>query len=273
MNAPRRGGNRREVLTSWRNTILALATGLSLAGCGSTAARSTEGALAGAAPGTTILRVVNHVSAPGELDRVSISVDGEPVALSAVPPPGGEPGTVAALRLTPGAHTIAVRAKARARGSEVAVVGAQQPFHVGAAPVAITIDVCSGDEQRGAATPLAMVLAIAGGRMDPEFGVAPSDDKDERCARLLPVPRAICRAAVDLDEATRRRDVVAALCVRDKLTEMRRLALITEAGAGDSVTMAEAGVLSLSRQVDSCAGSVMTSPLPDGLTVEPSRRE
>jgi hypothetical protein len=269
VNAPRGGGNRRDVLTSWRTTILALATGLSLGGCGAPPAQSP---LAGAAPGTTTLRVVNHVSSPSELDRVSISIDGEPVALSSVPPPGDDPAMVATLRLPPGAHTIAVRAKARARGSEVVVVGAQQPFHVGAAAAAITIDVRSGAEAEGASTPVSMVLAIAGGRMDPEFGVAPSDDKDERCARLLPVPRAICRAAVDLDEATRRRDVVAALCVRDKLTEMRKLALITEAGAGESVAMAEAGVLSLSRQVDSCVGTLLASPAPDGLTVEPSRR-
>jgi hypothetical protein len=258
------------VLTSWKTTIFPLVAGLLLSGCGAASAQSP---LAGAAPGTTTVRVVNHVSTPDELDRVSITIDGEPLALSAVPPPGGDPAMVATLRLPPGAHTIAVRAKARARGSEVVVVGAQQPFHVGAAPAAITIDVCSGAETAGASAPVSMVLAIAGGRMDPEFGVAPSDDKDERCARLLPVPRAICRAAVDLDEATRRRDVVAALCVRDKLTEMRKLALITEAGAGDSVTMAEAGVLSLSRQVDSCVGALLQSSQPDGLTVEPSRRE
>jgi hypothetical protein len=246
-----------------------LVTGLSLGGCGAPAAQSPP---AFAASGTTTLRVVNHVDAPAQLDRVSIAVDGEPVALSSVPPPGGEPAMVATLRLPPGPHNIAVRAKARARGSEVVVVGAQQPFHVGAAPAAITIDVRSGAEVEGASTPVSMVLAIAGGRMDPEFGVAPADDKDERCARLLPVPRAICRAAVDLDEATRRRDVVAALCVRDKLTEMRKLALITEAGAGDSVAMAEAGVLSLSRQVDTCAGTLLASPTSDGVTVEPSQR-
>ncbi len=259
------------MLTSRRTTALAIAAGLALGGCGPL--DGARGPLEGAAPGTTTLRVVNHVSAPGELDRVSITVDGEPVPLGAVPPPGGDPATVATLRLAPGPHTIAVRAKARARGSEVVVVGAQQPFHVGAGPAAVTIDVGSGEGAAGAAAPVAVVLAIAGGRMDPEFGVAPSDDKDERCARLLPVPRAICRAAVDLDEATRRRDVVAALCVRDKLAEMRKLALITEAGSGDSVAMAEAGVLSLSRQVDTCVGSMVASPMPDGLKIEPARRQ
>lgn len=249
-----------------------LGTALLLTGC---AASSSLAGLGPGTPGTTVVRVTNHVAAPGELDRLVIMVDGEPVALASIPPQGAA-AVIARLHLRPGAHTIAVRAKGRGPGSEIIVVGAQQPFHVGAAAAAITIDVSSGSgdaRSSHSASPVAVSLAIQGGRMAPEFGVAPADDKDERCAGLLPIPRAMCRAAVDLDEASRRNDIVAALCVRDKLVEMRRLAIIGDASKGDAVAMAEAEVASLSRQVELCGGDVV-APRPDGVTVTPpSRRQ
>jgi hypothetical protein len=249
-------------------TLGALA--LLLTGCATLGSGSS---LAGLEPGLTAIRVTNHVAAPGELDRVTITVDGEPVALSSIPPQGAEPAVIARLHLKPGAHTIAVRAKGRGPGSEVIVVGAQQPFHVGAAAAAITIDVRSGAGDASASSPVAVSLAIQGGRMAPDFGAAPADDKDERCAALLPIPRAMCRAAVDLDEASRKNDIVAALCVRDKLVEMRRLATIGDSSKGDAVAMAEAEVASLSRQVELCGGDVV-APRPDGVTVlPPSRRQ
>jgi hypothetical protein len=254
--------------------LLAAALGVGLlVGCGGAPGPAAGGDLAGE-PGMTAVRVVNHVAPPGALDRLTITIDNEPVALGSVPPLGAPPATVARLHLRPGPHSIGVRAKARAPGSEVLVVGAQQPFSVGAAAATITVDVRSGaggpDDARDAA-PIAVSLAIQGGRMAPDFGVAPSDDKDERCAGLLPVPRAICRAAVDLDEATRKNDVVAAFCVRDKLAEMRRLALVSESGRGDAVAMAEAEVAELSRRVELCSGS-SAAPRPDGVTVTPPPR-
>jgi hypothetical protein len=249
-------------------TAVSLAAGL--LGCGG--ARSLG--LGEIPPGTTAIRVLNHVASPGELDRLTIAVDSEPVSLAAIPPSGGDAALVARLHLAPGPHTIAVRAKARAGRSDVLVVGAQQPFHVGRGPAAITVDVRSAGVtfDAGATAPIMVSLAIEGGRMAPEIGVAPSADRDQRCAALLPIPRALCRAAVDLDEATRNNDIVAALCVRDKLTEMRRLALAGEASRGDALGMAEAEVAMLSKQVDLCAGT-LTAPQPDGVrVVPPSRR-
>jgi hypothetical protein len=246
---------------------LALALGLAAlsSGCG---ASGGAGSLSGLAPGTTTLRIVNHVGAPGALDGVSIAVDGEAVPLTAVPPRGASPAVVAALRLGPGAHTIAVRARAHAPGSDVIVIGAQQGFHLAAGAAAITIDVRSGEAaSSGAAEPIAVSLAILGGSMDPDFGAPPAEDRGERCAPLLPTARALCRAAVELDDATRRSDVVAALCVRDKLGEMRRLALISESGKGDAVSMVEGEIAALSRQVERCIGGVVASPGPDGVTV------
>jgi hypothetical protein len=260
--------NRRTV----RNSRLTSALGLSLAllagGCA--AAPTVLATLDGLPEGTTTLRISNHVAAPGQLERLVVSVDGETLPLSSIPPEGGALATLGTLRLTPGSHSIAVRAKAHAPGSDVIVVGAQQPFQVRRGPAAITIDVRSGGGSEGndvTAAPVAVTLTILGGHMAPDIGVAPPDERDQRCAALLPIPRALCRAAVDLDEATRHNDIVAALCVRDKLVEMRKLAIIGESGRGDSVALAEAQVALLSRQVERCALDIVASPVPDGLTV------
>jgi hypothetical protein len=235
-------------------------------GCG---AAPTPLTLDGLPAGTTTLRITNHVLAPGQLDRVTIIVDGELVPLSSVPPDGGAGAIVASLHLAPGSHSLSVRARARAPGSEVIVVGAQQPFLIERGPAAINVDVRSatGASTSSDATPISVSLVILGGRMAADFGVPPSSDKDERCATLLPIPRALCRAAVDLDDATRKNDIVAALCVRDKLAEMRKLAIIGESGKGDSIAMAEVQVTQLSRQVELCAADVLATPAPDGVTV------
>lgn len=260
--------NRRGVLFSKQNAAVVLGAALSI-GCG-----APRFNLADLPAGTTAIRVTNNVGAPGELDRITIAIDGQAVSLAAIPPHGGEGATVAKLILAPGPHTIAVRAKTRSPGSEILVVGAQQPFHVGRSPAAITIDVRStGDSpQLTSASPITVSLAIQGGRMAPTLGAERAEDKDERCGALLPIPRAICRAAVDLDEATRKNDIVAALCVRDKLAEMRRIAIVGEGGRGDAVAMAEAEVVALSKQVELCQASYV-APQPDGLRVlPPSRR-
>jgi hypothetical protein len=239
--------------------LVALGLGLLSAGCGASPRAPTS--LAGLRAGTTTIRVANDVSAPDELDGLTIAVDGEPLPLSTVPRAGGDAATVASLGLAPGAHSISVRARAHVSG-DVVVVGAQQPFLVERGPAAITVGVRSTQPAK-----VGVTLAILGGRTAPELGEAPSDDKDERCASLLPIPRAMCRAAVDLEQAARNNDVVAALCVRDKLDEMRKLAVIGESGKGDSIAMAEAQAARLSHQVDLCGGSSVVSLGPDGVTV------
>jgi hypothetical protein len=287
VNGPGAERNRRTVLTFRRTAALATSAlamlGVSLVtlGCGGArGADTSQAGLAGLAPGTTTLRIANHVGAPNELDRITIAVDGENVPLTSLPPEGAAPATIGALRLKPGPHHIAVRAKARAPNSEVLVVGAQQPFHLSRGPSAITIDVRSAAADRPNEAPvtlrtarersatIAVSLSILGGVMAPEIGAAPPDEKDERCGALLPIPRALCRAAVDLDEATRKNDVVAALCVRDKIAEMRKLAIIGESGLGDSPALAEAQVAQLAKQVEQCVGDVVASPASDGLTVK-----
>jgi hypothetical protein len=257
------------VLDFTKAPAFVLGLGLLTGGC---AGPQVSGGVAGREAGTTTLRVENQVSAPQALEGVTVAVDGEPVSLTTVPPPGGGPAIMGSLRLAPGPHTIAVRARARVPGAEpggaLIVVGAQQPFLVERKAAAITIAVrsASGSPPEGAA-PLAVSLSILGGRTAPEIGAAPPDGKDERCAALQPIPRALCRAAVDLDEATRRNDVAAAYCVRDKIAEMHRLAIVGETGQGEGLALAEAQVGMLAQLVDRCGGEAVVAPRPDGLTV------
>lgn len=259
------------VQSSRQTAVIALIGLGALTGCAG--ARGTGAGLDGLGPGTMAVRVMNNVASPGELDRLVISVDGENIALAAIPPSGRDIATVAKLELAAGPHTISVRAKAKSPGNEVLIVGAQQPFHLGRGPASITIDVRSlaKASSSSVASPITVSLAIEGGRMAPELAAERAEDREDRCGALLPIPRAICRAAVDLDEATRKNDVVAALCVRDKLAEMRRLAIVGEGGRGDAVAMAEAEVTALSRQVDLCQASYV-APQPDGLRVLPPPR-
>jgi hypothetical protein len=239
------------------NLLGVLALGLLSGACA--AQGQASGAFFGREDGTTTLRVANHVSGPEALEGVNVDVDGEPLALTTVPVSGGAPAILGSLRLAPGAHTLSVRARARAPGAGVIVVGAQQPFLVERKAAGITIDVWSRAPGAMSAEPLAVSIAVLGGRTAPDIGAPAPDGKDERCAALQPIPRALCRASVDLEEATRRNDVAAAYCVRDKIAEMRRLALV-----GD---VAELEVGKLAMLVDRCGGEAVVAPLPDGLTV------
>jgi hypothetical protein len=107
---------------------------------------------------------------------------------------------------------------------------------------------------------------MRGGQMAPAFGAAPPDDKDARCAPLRPIPRALCRAAVDLAEAAKRDDVKSTLCVQDKLSEMRKVAQIADTASSETASLSEQQVLHLSREVDRCIGAAVLIA-PDGVTV------
>jgi hypothetical protein len=245
-----------------------------LAGCAGTP--KPLASLEGVAAGTTAVRVSNSID-DGELDRLTIMVDGETMPLSTLPPAGGDPATVGSVRLPPGAHSIAVRAVARARRSgEVIVIGAQQPFLVQRGPSVIGVNVRSAPQTNGA-SPVAVSLTMLGGRLAPDIGMPPPDGIDQQCATLEPIPRAMCRAAFDLAEANRKNDVVASLCLRDKLAELRKLAVgILPASPGDTAVpldgvdrgaLADAHATALSRLAERCVGDLVASPAPDSVVV------
>ncbi len=228
------------------------AVGLVVSGC------SSQRLVAGAGqPGTTTILVENQVESPDELDRLLVTIDDATIPLSTLPPRGEEPAALTALRLPPGPHTISVRATTHGAGDERAIVAAAQTFHVAAAAASIGIVVRS----RPAGSPegrIAVDLSMRGGHMAAELGAAPPESQAERCAPLQPAPRALCRAASEMDEAARRNDLTGVLCIRDKLTTMRQLAAI---GA-----TAEPQVLALSREIDRCVRNDVVGGA-DGTTV------
>jgi hypothetical protein len=221
--------------------------------------------LDGVLAGTTTVRVANHLEEPAELDRIVITVDGATLPLAAMPPPGGDTALVDALRLAPGEHVIAVRVTARAPGGEVLVAASQQTFQVERGAAAIGVDVRSASSSL--AGPVAVAVTMLGGRMSTPIGAPPPDGKDERCGAMLPIPRALCRASIDLEDATRRNDVVVALCVRDKLAELRRLWVIGQSKDPESGPLADGRARALAQEAERCIGDVVASPLPDGITV------
>ncbi len=172
---------------------------------------------------------------------------------------------LASLRLLPGPHSISVRVTTRGRDGSVAVVDARQTFHVTERASEIDIDLRSRVAPSELDARVAVDLSMAGGHMNPELGVAQPEGKDARCAPLQPIPRALCRAAADLDEAARRNDLVSVLCIRDKLGEMRKVSLIGETSEGPAAGMATRRVSDLSKEIDRCVGDVVVGA--DGLTV------
>lgn len=262
MNGADTLGNRGTVHARTQILSAALAA-LLAAGC----AGQGHASYAATEPGTTTIFVENHVGAPDALDRLVVSIDGADVALSSVPPPAGDPAVVALLRLPPGQHTIAIRATARGVDQNIAVVAAQQIFHLQEDPAAISVDVRSREAPAEEADQrLAVDLRMRGGQLSPELGAPQPEGKDERCAPLRPIPRALCRAAADLAHASEHNDTVSALCVGDKLTEMRRLAQVAETADHDTAMLAEQQVTRISREVDRCAGDEVLIGA-DGITV------
>jgi hypothetical protein len=248
MNDADARGNRRTVRERMSGGVLLVMAGLVVTGC------SARRIVAGAGePGTTTILVENQVASPDELDRLLVTIDEAAVPLSMLPPRGEEPSPLTALRLAPGPHTISVRAATHGVGDGREVVASAQTFHVAAAAASIGIAVRSLPEGR-----IAVDLKMRGGHMAAPLGAEPPESPAQRCDPLQPTPRALCRAANDLDAAVRRNDLVGVLCVRDKLTTMRQLAAI---GA-----TADSQVFALSREVDRCVRNDVIGGA-DGTTV------
>src|SRR5688572_3686007 len=91
-------------------------------------------------PGATAVRVVNDIDDAYELAGLSLTVDGEPLPVAAIPPRGS--GATTTLRLAPGQHTVAARAIATSTArQERVVVGTQQHFVTGDDAVRVVVRV------------------------------------------------------------------------------------------------------------------------------------
>jgi hypothetical protein len=240
---------------------LALGLGLLSAGCG--AASRTP--LSARAPGTTTILVGNQLDPRDELDHLRVSVDDAVLPLATVPPRGEVSAALGTLRLAPGPHDISVRLTTHGEDAAIAVVDARLLFHLDGRASEIDITLRSRPRSSDFDARVAIELSMQGGHLSPEIGAPPVEGKDARCAPLQPVPRALCRAAADLDEASRRNDLVGALCIREKLGEMRKLSLIGETSTPEVATMATERVRALEQAIGRCAGDVVIGK--DGLTV------
>ena len=174
---------------------LGLGLGLLVVGCGA----PSRLPLSARQPGTTTILVANHLGQGDEIDHLRVSIDEALLPLSTVPPRSEIAAALGSLRLPPGPHTISVRVTTHGRDGGVAVVDARQIFHVGESASEIDIDLRNRMEPGEQDARIAVDLSMVGGHMNPELGAGPPEGKDARCAPLQPIPRALCRAAADLD--------------------------------------------------------------------------
>ena len=194
-------------------------------------------------PGVTTVWMQNRVAEPYQLERVTFTIDGATVALSALPPVDSEGVVMARLRLSPGPHALQVFAAAShptagsEHGPSVMTLNTVQAFRVDEAPAALRIAISSAPK-------LEVSFVLKGGELAPTVGSSgPGDGIDPgaaaflatgtthragvaHCEKRAPVGRAVCRAESMLERASTENDVVVVACLRDKLGKLRDMAAI-----------------------------------------------
>jgi hypothetical protein len=230
----------------------AILCALALAGCGSPAR-------APGPPGQTVVLLENRVDGPCQLVWANARVDDRALERTTIAPPGAPPASLDRPILRPGEHTVSIAASASCGGAEPAtVLHVTQPVYMSKEGGTITITIA-----RDAASPsgLSARFAVGGGEV-----LAPRADGGEvDCRARLPVDRAICRTEAALAHARRDRDVVRALCLGEKLREMRLLAettaqnasalAVTEANLANVDEDATRRVLVLASEAEKCIGA------------------
>jgi hypothetical protein len=210
-------------------------------------------------PGQTLVVLENRVDGPCQLVRAHARIDDRALERTTIAPPGAPPASLDRPILQPGEHTVSIAASASCGGAEPeTVLQVTQPVYMGKHGGTITITV-----RRDITSPsgLSAHFAVSGGEV-----LAPRADGGEvDCRGRLPVDRAICRTEMSLAHARRDRDVVRALCVGEKLREMRLLAETTGRDAGALVASdpnlgnidadATRRVLALAAEAEKCIGA------------------
>jgi hypothetical protein len=184
--------------------------------------------------GNVFVYASNHASEPFTLRDLTITVDGEQSETTrgaALQHPGPEPVPVAMARLSPGPHSLFVRAAARDRaGERVLLLSTSQPLYIDKLPAAITVHVFTPG--MGADRRIDLSFDVQGGAVYAPIGaIAPAPTEAAQCARLSPVHAALCRTQQQAQKALVARDLVLSDCVRDKLLALRTLATCSNADA------------------------------------------
>jgi hypothetical protein len=212
-------------------------------------------------PGEAALRIDNDVGDAYEVGQLDLAIDGRPLPVTAIPAHKGDAPAVVVIKLPAGEHAFEAHAIVTENDThDRVVVCTQQNVRAGATPGVVTVRIYSRP-------PAARDRALARGA-----GAVGPDDKDDRvaldiqlasagaeagpsvdaCGTKAPVDRAICRAATQLDRAARSNDVVLTLCLRDRLTEMRRLADLKATSSADNGAAVDRKVVALEQQVNAC---------------------
>jgi hypothetical protein len=204
--------------------------------------------------GVTTLVLVNHVEGSLELRRVTVEIDGHPLAVTATPP-ASESVVLGRLPLAPGDHAIDVRASAvsRAASDSIVALGSSQRFRVGEGPAAVRI------ELQPDASSAQLVARFTGEGAAIESPIdGPHDDGTHaaRCAYMPPTPHAMCLAEVALATASARRDAVRMACVRDKLTRMQAIAdKLSRSPSDEARSGADRAIALIAEEMNRCPDS------------------
>jgi len=226
--------------------------------------------------GNVQILAVNHTTAPFSLRSLTVSVDAEQEETTqgkALRHSDADAVPIGSMRLTPGQHTLSVRTSAEDGSSDhVISLAASQTFRIDSLPAAITVHVFTPRSGIGNDRRVELSFDIRGGQMRAPLGaLASAPAGNARCAELSQVRAAICRTELMVEKATAARDLLLVMCTRDKLQEMRTIAITAEPDAAtnpstpatrydsDVTRMAAGRVLKLEEELSRCATTEMRS--------------
>lgn len=285
LNAPEGQGNTEVVIRASLFGAALLASAI-LAGCAGPARSPGP-------PGSTAILLENRVDGDCDLTWANGRLDDRPFDLVTIAPPGARPATLARPILAPGEHTVSISASASCKsrsGEPPAVLQVTQQVYMGKDGGQIVIAL---SPDKDASTALKASFEVEGGHV-----LAPRADGQELdCRGRLPMDWAICRTEASLARAQQKHDVVLALCITDKLREMRVVKGTLEPGAlgvpsrssaprdvsqmlpTDVAEDAAHRVIALAREADFCIGQetmaesgTFIEPAPKPRTTAPAFR-
>lgn len=208
----------------------------------------------------TPILLENQVAEPCQVVSANAKVDDRPLERTTISPPGAPAASLDRPILAPGEHEVSITAQLACSGADLqAVLQMTQPVYIGKSGASITI-VLSRDT--AAPSGLSARLSVVGGEV-----LAPRADGGEvDCRGRVPLDRAICRTESALAQARKMKDAVRALCVGEKLREMRLIAETLSRGPlgqgpapnlDDVEADATRRVIALADEADRCVGDEM----------------
>lgn len=160
--------------------------------------------------------IVNQVTGPYRLERVSVSIDDGPkhTVVGLDQADRNQPLHLLSQQLRPGRHYVTAYAKAAASGREVLHLQSTRWFHCHKGPAAVLVMI--GPQHRGDSPTIELTLRGSAWEEPPQPQV-----QARRCEAGSSVQRMMCRTERALAVALQQRDFPKALCIQEKLAKMR----------------------------------------------------